>query len=43
VPKVRAFVDFAVPHLKNYFASLASKAGRSAGAIQSPHGRMSAE
>jgi DNA-binding transcriptional LysR family regulator len=43
VPKVRAFVDFAVPRLKRYFAQLSSEASRNADAIQSPRGRLSAE
>ena len=43
VPKVRAFVDFAAPRLKKYFARLASEASRNAGAIRSPRGRVSAE
>jgi len=43
VPKVRAFVDFAVPRLKRYFAQLSSEASRDAHVIQSPRGRLSAE
>jgi DNA-binding transcriptional LysR family regulator len=43
VPKVRAFVDFAVPRLKRYFAQLSDDAGRNAGAIRSRSGRLSAE
>jgi DNA-binding transcriptional LysR family regulator len=43
VPKVRAFVDFAVPRLKRYFAQLSGDAGRNAAAIRSPRGRVSAE
>ncbi len=43
VPKVRAFVDFAAPRLKTYFARLSSDASRNADAIRSPRGRMSAE
>jgi DNA-binding transcriptional LysR family regulator len=39
VPKVRAFVDFAVPKLKAHFARLSSEAE----AIHSPSGRVSAE
>jgi DNA-binding transcriptional LysR family regulator len=39
VPKVRAFVDFAVPLLKAHFARLTHEAGE----IQSPGGRVSAE
>ncbi len=35
VPKVRAFVDFAVPRLKRYFARLSSEASRNAAAIRS--------
>ncbi|MFB9265749.1 LysR family transcriptional regulator [Bradyrhizobium erythrophlei] len=43
VPKVRAFVDFAVPRLKRYFERLSREASRNAGAIRSPRGRVSAE
>ena len=43
VPKVRAFVDFAAPHLKKYFAERSSQANCNADAIRSPRGRMSAE
>jgi DNA-binding transcriptional LysR family regulator len=43
VPKVRAFVDFAVPRLKRYFTQLSADAGKSASAIRSPRGRLSAE
>jgi DNA-binding transcriptional LysR family regulator len=43
VPKVRAFVDFAAPRLKQYFAGQASRTDRNAGGIQSPRGRVSAE
>ncbi len=43
VPKVRAFVDFAVPRLKRYFAQLSDDAGRNAGAIRPRRGRLSAE
>jgi DNA-binding transcriptional LysR family regulator len=43
VPKVRAFVDFAAPHLKKYFTGLSSEANRNADAIRSPRGRVSAE
>jgi DNA-binding transcriptional LysR family regulator len=43
VPKVRAFVDFAVPRLKRYFAQLSDDAGRNASAIRSRRGRLSAE
>jgi DNA-binding transcriptional LysR family regulator len=39
VPKVRAFVDFAVPRLKAHFARLTHESG----GIQSPGGRVSAE
>jgi hypothetical protein len=39
VPKVRAFVDFAAPRLKKYFARLSSEANRNASAIRSPRGR----
>jgi DNA-binding transcriptional LysR family regulator len=42
VPKVRAFVDFAVPRLKAHYARLTAEAGR-AEAIHSPRGRVSAE
>jgi DNA-binding transcriptional LysR family regulator len=41
VPKVRAFVDFAVPRLKAHFARLTREAA--AGTIQSSSGRVSAE
>jgi DNA-binding transcriptional LysR family regulator len=43
VPKVRAFVDFAAPRLKKYFAGLSSEANHDASAIPSPDGRVSAE
>jgi DNA-binding transcriptional LysR family regulator len=43
VPKVRAFVDFAVPRLKRYFAQLSNDTGRNAGPIRSQRGRLSAE
>ena len=43
VPKVRAFTDFAVPRLKRYFTQLSADAGKNAGAIRSPRGRLSAE
>jgi DNA-binding transcriptional LysR family regulator len=43
VPKVRAFVDFAAPRLKKYFAGLSGQASRVAGAIRSSAGRVSAE
>ena len=43
VPKVRAFVDFAVPRLKRYFTRLSSEASRNTDAIQPPRGRLSAE
>ncbi len=43
VPKVRAFVDFAVPRLKRYFTQLAADASRNAGAIRSRRGRLPAE
>lgn len=42
VPKVRAFVDFAVPRLKRYFERLSQEASRNAGAIRSRRGRVSA-
>jgi DNA-binding transcriptional LysR family regulator len=42
VPKVRAFIDFAAPRLKTYFARLSGAASRSAAASRSPRGRMSA-
>ena len=38
VPKVRAFVDFAVPRLKAHFFRLASDAARQQRGIQPPHG-----
>jgi DNA-binding transcriptional LysR family regulator len=43
VPKVRAFIDFAAPRLKTYFARLSTAASRNAGAIHPGRGRMSAE
>lgn len=43
VPKVRAFIDFAVPRLKSYFTRLSREANRNAAAIRSPRGRVSAE
>jgi len=43
VPKVRAFVDFAVPRLRRHFARLAMDAGGRGTATQSQRGRVSAE
>ncbi len=43
VPKVRAFVDFAVPRLKAHFARLAREADLAHADIQSFGGRVSAE
>jgi len=43
VPKVRAFVDFAVPRLKAHFARLTREADMAEADIQSPGGRVSAE
>ncbi|WP_315835885.1 LysR family transcriptional regulator [Bradyrhizobium prioriisuperbiae] len=43
VPKVRAFINFAVPRLKSYFTRLSREASRNAAAIRSPSGRVSAE
>ncbi|MDI4233159.1 MULTISPECIES: LysR family transcriptional regulator [unclassified Bradyrhizobium] len=43
VPKVRAFVDFAVPRLKRYFERLSREAKDSAATIRSRRGRVSAE
>ena len=43
VPKVRAFVDFAAPRLKTYFAQLSSDASRNTDGIRPLRGRMSAE
>jgi DNA-binding transcriptional LysR family regulator len=43
VPKVRAFVDFAVPRLKRYFTRLSNEASRNADTIRSLRGRVSAE
>ena len=43
VPKVRAFVDFAVPRLKRYFTRLSNDASRNTAAIRPPRGRVSAE
>lgn len=40
VPKVRAFVDFAVPRLKRYFTRLTNEASRNAAAIRSRGGRV---
>ena len=40
VPKVRAFVDFAVPRLKRYFTRLSNEADRNAAAIRSRSGRV---
>jgi DNA-binding transcriptional LysR family regulator len=42
VPKVRAFVDFAVPRLKHYFESLSREAKDSGEAIRPRGGRVSA-
>ena len=43
VPKVRAFVDFAVPRLRSHFASLARDSGGRGTATQSQRGRQSAK
>jgi DNA-binding transcriptional LysR family regulator len=43
VPKVRAFVDFAVPRLKRYFVRLSSEASRNTESIRPRRGRLSAE
>jgi DNA-binding transcriptional LysR family regulator len=43
VPKVRAFVDFAVPRLKRYFTRLTNDANRNADAIRSRRGRVPSE
>jgi DNA-binding transcriptional LysR family regulator len=43
VPKVRAFVDFAVPRLKRYFTRLTNDANRNAAAIRSRGGRVPSE
>jgi hypothetical protein len=43
VPKVRAFVDFAVPRFKGYFEQLSRDAKGSGGPIRSRRGRVSAE
>ena len=44
VPKVRAFVDFALPRLRSRFTALAKDAeGAGKGAIPPPRGRVSAE
>jgi DNA-binding transcriptional LysR family regulator len=43
VPKVRAFVDFAVPRLKRYFTRLSNDTSRNAEAIRPPRGRVPAE
>jgi DNA-binding transcriptional LysR family regulator len=43
VPKVRAFVDYAVPRLKRYFEQLSRDTKGNANAIRSRRGRVSAE
>jgi hypothetical protein len=43
VPKVRAFVDFAVPRLKRYFTQLSTEASRNADIIRSRGGRVTSE
>jgi DNA-binding transcriptional LysR family regulator len=43
VPKVRTFVDFAVPRLKRYFERLSRDAKGTAEAIRSRRGRVSAD
>jgi DNA-binding transcriptional LysR family regulator len=43
VPKVRAFVDFAVPRFKRYFEQLSTEANRNPAAIRSRRGRLTAE
>jgi len=43
VPKVRAFVDFAVPRLKKQFGKLINEAKVAPGAIQPRRGRVSSE
>jgi DNA-binding transcriptional LysR family regulator len=43
VPKVRAFVDFAVPRLRSHFASLAKDLSVRATVTRSQRGRVSAE
>jgi DNA-binding transcriptional LysR family regulator len=43
VPKVRAFVDFAVPRFKRYFEQLSRDTKASADPIRSRRGRVSAE
>ena len=43
VPKVRAFVDYAVPRLRRYFEQLSREARGGADHIRSPRGRVSAE
>jgi DNA-binding transcriptional LysR family regulator len=43
VPKVRAFVDFAVPRLKRYFTRLTNEANRNTDAIRSRVGRVPSE
>ncbi|MGH6755099.1 MAG: LysR substrate-binding domain-containing protein, partial [Bradyrhizobium sp.] len=40
VPKVRAFVDFATPRLKRYFALLSDEADKNAKTIRSRSGRL---
>jgi hypothetical protein len=41
VPKVRTFVDYAVPRLKRYFEGLSRDATASSDHIRSQHGRVS--
>jgi DNA-binding transcriptional LysR family regulator len=43
VPKVRAFVDFAVPRLRRYFTRLTNEANRNADVIRSRGGRVTSE
>jgi DNA-binding transcriptional LysR family regulator len=43
VPKVRSFVDFAVPRLRRYFTRLTNEANRNADAIRSHGGRVTSE
>jgi len=43
VPKVRAFVDFAVPRLRSHFARMAKDIGDRGTATRSQRGRVSAE
>lgn len=43
LPKVRAFIDFAVPRLRSHFARLAKEANDAGTATRSPRGKVYAE